>query len=301
VAAEKVEQMRRTEQLQDLRKKLQRKQNLSKRLEKLLTESQRISHAKVANLTRRLTTADRLVSTLQQERTMLSKAIIGNASQAAELQERSDNLSRALHVSQKKVAALLGQRSVLEKDLVGNRTIASHLSESVRVLKKKVEDGTNALVEAKRAAEHAEAEKEGAEAVAKQLQGTVPQLLANAQAANERVETERVLRQRESLLAAQAREALKARMTSDVQRQLEKLSVVVPKLDAASNDVQQGQALATDLSDDVSDVLEQAAGEQDKSPAKQLTLASRRVQDGRGLARLLGSALGSDDGAQSKS
>jgi len=134
------------------------------------------------------------------------------------------------------------------------------------------------------------------------MQGTVSQLLLSTQAANERIEAEQALRHKEAAMASQAQEALQERMTSDVQQQLDKLTVVVPKLDARPTGTQASPMVTEDLAEDVTEAFEEKPNEESNKkvdvPALVATsinrtqelnpqLVARLAEDGHSLAKLL--------------
>jgi len=304
VVAEKAAELQRASELKGLRRQLDATRNVSRRLEARLSGARRSARKSAANLTGQLASARASVRRLEEERRRLGAALEGNASKAAALEDKAKSLSNDLQAVQSEEKKLLAERAALTEHLNGNRTLARRLGESVRLLKKRVEDGDRARERAQRAAERAEAEKEGAQAVARQLQGTVPQLLLSAQAANERIEAEQALRRKEAAMASRAQEALQERMKSDVQQQLDKLTVVVPELDAKPT---QASPVATeDLAEDVTEAFEKVSEEPNKkddvpAPAaasvnrtQELNhrLVARLAEDGHSLARLLSDGPG---------
>jgi hypothetical protein len=146
------------------------------------------------------------------------------------------NLTWRLGTAENQEKDLKKMNNRLQQLLRGNISRISNLQSEVVLLKKRVDDGDAARRKAEKAEEKAEDEKIAAEAVSKQLSGTVPRLLEQAQMAHEAHDTEKAMRAQAQVAQAQARNEmvnLEQQYTSAVQGQLEQLNQVLPKLGAS--------------------------------------------------------------------
>jgi hypothetical protein len=144
------------------------------------------------------------------------------------------NLTFRLGVTEASAKELEKDNERVRELLKANTTRSNHLQTEVQLLKKRVEDGDKARQRAERAASKAQEEKVAAEAISKQLSGTVPRLLEQTQLAKEARDAEKAMRAQaqEAQVAARKEVAgMEQQYTSAVQGQLEQINQVLPQLD----------------------------------------------------------------------
>jgi hypothetical protein len=164
------------------------------------------------------------------------------------------NLTWRLGTAENQEKDLKKMNNRLQQLLRGNISRISNLQSEVVLLKKRVDDGDAARRKAEKAEEKAEDEKIAAEAVSKQLSGTVPRLLEQAQMAHEAHDTEKAMRAQAQVAQAQARNEmvnLEQQYTTAVQGQLEQLNQVLPKLGASPQAANPGPVATASVPDDL--------------------------------------------------
>jgi hypothetical protein len=143
------------------------------------------------------------------------------------------NLTWRLGVAQAQEKDFSHTNQHLQEQLSANATRAVQLQQEIQILKQRVNDGDKARRRSEKAAAKAEEEKVAAEAVAKQLSGTVPRLLEQAQLAHEANDAETALRAQAQEAQAAAKSEivnLEQQYTASVQGQLQELNKVLPAL-----------------------------------------------------------------------
>mmetsp|Transcript_149980 Transcript_149980/g.417918 ORF Transcript_149980/g.417918 Transcript_149980/m.417918 type:complete len:623 (+) Transcript_149980:62-1930(+) len=155
-----------------------------------------------------------------------------------------------------RVHGLLRENSALHEELKANATLVAHLRAEVALLRHRVEDGNRAREQAEGSARKAKESMEHAQAVAKQLAGTVPRLLEQARLAHEARDAEAALRTQAQASAQRQVQQLQRQYASVVQGELEQINFALPSLGGNASDA--SKPLTAQM-DDPTGNLEQAA------------------------------------------
>lgn len=165
------------------------------------------------------------------------------------------NMTRRLVSENGRIRQLLKDKSSLVFQLRGGTAQLSHMKTEVGLLRRRVQDGDKAREQAEKTAKLSQDRMADAQAVARQLSGTVPQLLEQAQLAHEARDAEKALRTQTQANAQAELNRLQHQYSSVVQGQLEQLNFELPKLANAS-------AGMMEPSEDLTAAVEQAAAPQ---------------------------------------
>jgi DNA repair exonuclease SbcCD ATPase subunit len=229
-------------------------------------EAEHAQERRIRELLGKEKAAEERAKLLSQELDVQKKQVLGSRAHEQQMgqlvnalrdnvRREVSNLTWRLGIAEANQKDLTNTNEHLQQLLRTNVTRISHLQTEVSLLKKRVDDGDAARRSAEKAAAKAEDEKVAAEAVSKQLSGTVPRLLEQAQLAHEARDTEKAMRAQAVEAQAAARSEivnLEQQYTSAVQGQLEQLNQVLPKLGASSQAPSPSGAANTAAPEDLS-------------------------------------------------
>lgn len=171
-------------------------------------------------------------------------------SQINELQNFSrielGKLAAQLQAMKRSEAQLLKERSALRKQLEGNASRVMNLSAEVALANSHTDKDDALLRQAEEREKKAQAEMLAAKAVAKQLSGTVPQLLEQERLAHEQEEAEKAMRAQAQTQAKLQIDRLEQQYTTLVQGQINQL-VTKPASSSASGSGADKEGIAEDV------------------------------------------------------
>lgn len=154
----------------------------------------------------------------------------GMQRQMSELQNFSrfefNKLAAQLQAMKRKEAQTLAEKKSLQEQLLGNSSLVANLSAQVATAENQVDKDDSLRKAAVDQAKHSQADMLAAKAVAKQLSGTVPQLLEQERLAHEQEEAEKAMRSQAQAQAKQQIDRLESQYTNLVQGQIDNL---IPK------------------------------------------------------------------------
>jgi len=145
------------------------------------------------------------------------------------------NLTGALNVSHKHELRLAAERTELHRELSGNASKLEAETAQVAALKKRLAEEEHARKKAEATATKAHADFIQAKAVARQLQGTVPQLLEQVQLAHEKRDAEKAMRLQAQAMATNDLVRSNTAAERQMQKQVDQIDKVLPLMNSAAS------------------------------------------------------------------